>query len=366
MISMLEKLSDLVEHAQLDGVAFNAGPDLLAFTGLNFHISERPAVLFFKPGRQPVLVCPEFESGKASKSDILLDIVNFPEERASWVDSFKTALKKLGLEKGTIGVSPTSFRMLEYSLCQTASDECSIVSRADIFNAMRVQKTQREILSIRKAVEIAEHALEKTIPIIKVGVTEKEIAAQLTMNLLQCGSDPELPFSPIVASGANSANPHAFPGERTLQKGDVLIIDWGARSEGYISDLTRSFFIGQTNEKMSTIAKIVETANQASRNSYKADVTSSDVDIAARSVIEESGYGKFFNHRTGHGIGLEAHEEPYIQAGSITKLKPGMVFTIEPGIYLPGTGGIRIEDNIYITSDSFETISSIPRKVRVL
>jgi len=190
-----------------------------------------------------------------------------------------------------------------------------------------------------------------------------EIAAELTLQLLRGGSDTEFPFSPIVSGGPNSANPHASPSARKLQNGDLLVIDWGATVGGYASDLTRTFAIGDVEQEYEHIARIVFNSNAAGRQKAGPGVTASQVDQAARCVIEQAGYGVFFTHRTGHGLGLEAHEPPYIRAGNELVLQPGMTFTIEPGIYLPGRNGVRIEDNVCITSSGAECLSNLPREL---
>ena len=144
-----------------------------------------------------------------------------------------------------------------------------------------------------------------------------------------------MPFAPIVSGGPNAANPHAGPSERKLQAGDLLVVDWGAAYDGYISDLTRTFAVGEVDDEYKKIHTIVQAANAAGRAAGKPGVPCANVDKAARDVIENAGYGKYFTHRTGHGIGMEGHEEPYMRGDNMQLLEPGMAFTVEPGIYLP-------------------------------
>ena len=219
---------------------------------------------------------------------------------------------------------------------------------------------------MRRAVEIAQDALEATIPSFKIEMTEKALAGELVIQLLRHGSDPELPFAPIVSSGPNAANPHASPGDRKLQPGDLLVIDWGAAYEGYISDLTRTFAVGEVAEEYRKIHKLVQEANAAGRAAAKPGVPCAAVDKAARDVIDRSGYGEYFTHRTGHGIGMEGHEEPYMRGDNMQILEPGMAFTVEPGIYLPGRNGVRIEDNVVITENGAEVLSDMPRELRIV
>lgn len=265
-----------------------------------------------------------------------------------------------------IGVEPTAMRFLEINLLQLASSEIRFTSAAHIFRNLRMVKDNEEINSIRQAIQIAQTALENTIPFIKAGITEQEITNELVINLLRSGSESELPFAPIIASGPNSSNPHAVPGSRKLQEGDLIVIDWGARKDGYISDITRTFALGNVDDELMTIYRTVRKANEAARGILPSNFISEKIDYAARDVIQDAGYGDFFTHRTGHGIGLEAHEEPYIAAENFTEIVPGMTFTIEPGIYIPGKGGVRIEDNIVASNGGLITLTSLDRELRIL
>jgi Xaa-Pro dipeptidase len=231
-----------------------------------------------------------------------------------------------------------------------------------------MRKDKAEIAAMRQATNIAQQALEATLPAVKSGITEKEVAAELTLQLLRHGSDSELPFAPLVATGPNSADPHAFPSDRPLKAGDVLIIDWGAGVNGYFSDITRTFAIGgaPVEPELLQAYEAVQAANEAGKAAAKPGATGHDVDRATRTVIEEAGFGPYFIHRTGHGLGIEVHEEPDMKEGSIIPLEPGMTFTVEPGIYLPNLGGIRIEDDVVITETGSESLTTLPRSLTTL
>jgi Xaa-Pro dipeptidase len=219
---------------------------------------------------------------------------------------------------------------------------------------------------MRRAVKIAEAALEATLPLIKIGATEKDIAGELFLQLIRNGSDTALPFSPIVSSGPNGANPHAQPSTRQLAPGDLLVIDWGASFDGYISDITRTFAVAQIDAEAEKIHNIVQRANAAGRAAGKPGVSCATVDRATREVIEEAGYGQFFTHRTGHGIGMECHEDPYIRSDNEQLLQAGMAYTVEPGIYLTGRNGVRIEDDVLVTADGSESLSTMSREIIVV
>jgi Xaa-Pro dipeptidase len=235
-----------------------------------------------------------------------------------------------------------------------------------VISALRLVKDEVEVKSIRHAVEVAERALQATLSLFLVGMTERELAAELVMQLLRAGSESEFPFSPIVASGPNSAIPHATPTDRAIQAGDLLIMDWGAKIDGYVSDITRTFAIGDIDPEFAQIYRIVTQANAAGRDAIRPEITCGEIDHAAREIIEAAKFGDYFLHRTGHGIGMEGHEPPYIQAGSDQRLIPGMTFTVEPGIYLPDRGGVRIEDDMLVTEDGGVSLTTYPRELEVI
>jgi Xaa-Pro aminopeptidase len=362
----LHQLLELIDNNHLDAVAINPGPALTYLTGLHFHLMERPTILLVGSSTEPVLILPELEIGKVNQSRFPLQPVTFGDDPAHWHSAFVSAIEKSGLSHAKIGVEPTRLRFFEWQYLQEAAPQSSFVGAESLFSSLRLSKDEVEIKLMREAIRIAQDALEATLPMIKAGVTEKVIASELVINLLHQGSESELPFAPIVASGPNSANPHAVPTDRALCNGDLLVIDWGGTYEGYFSDLTRTFAIGAVEPELRAIYETTKAANEAGRAAGKPGQPASVVDAAARGVIEKAGYGKYFTHRTGHGLGMEAHEEPYMFGTNQQILAPGMVYTVEPGIYLPGKGGVRIEDNIVVTASGCETLSSFPREFRSL
>ncbi|MCZ6758454.1 MAG: M24 family metallopeptidase, partial [Bacteroidetes bacterium] len=228
------------------------------------------------------------------------------------------------------------------------------------------QKDENELNLMREATKIAEVALQDTLAHVKENVSEREISGTLIRYMLERGSEGELPFQPIIAFGANSANPHAVPSDYALQRGDLVLFDWGANYRGYFSDLTRMFALGEPEPELRKIVEIVQQSNAAGRQRVAPGRTVGDIDSASRGIIEDAGYGEFFTHRTGHGLGLEVHEAPYVRGDNDQILEPGMTFTIEPGIYLNGRGGARIEDDMVVTQTGGESISTISRDLGIL
>ena len=368
--SRLTKFSDALRASGLDAIALNPGPSLTYLTGLHFHLSERPVVVLFTADSAPVIILPELEMLKLTGLPYEIKAFPYGENPAEWEDIFHAASRSLGLDGKRIGIEPLHIRLLEFRHLEAAVGATGrrpeFPDASEVVGGLRVRKDADEIALMRRAVMVAQDALEAILPSIMVGMTEKEIAAELVVQLLRHGSQSELPFAPIVSGGPNSANPHASPSDRKLQPGDLLVVDWGAAVDGYISDLTRTFAVGKVDEEYRKIHRIVLEANAAGRAAAQPGVACAGVDKAARTVIEQAGYGQYFTHRTGHGIGLEAHEEPYMRGDNMQILEPGMTFTVEPGIYLPERNGVRIEDNVVITEGGVECLSDMPRELRVV
>lgn len=360
----LKRLQTGLGAAGLDAIALNPGPGLLHLTGMGFHLMERPVVLLVARNGDPVVVAPAFEHAKLAGAAFKIRSFLYGENPAEWGQAFSEAIAAAGLAGKCIGVEHRQMRLLEYEHLRAADGSLLIVDASSTLADQRVHKDLDEIQKMREAVRIAEQGLEALIPNIKVGQTEREIAALLTIELLKHGSDSEFPFAPIVAAGSNSADPHAIPTDRPLATGDLLVVDWGASYRGYISDLTRTFALGSVAPELQRIADVVLHANAAGRAAGRPGAPCAEVDRAARAVIEAAGYGSQFTHRTGHGIGLEGHEEPYIRGDNKLTLEVGMAYTVEPGIYLAGKGGVRIEDNVVITPAGVDVLSSMPRELR--
>lgn len=365
-LARLQKLNASLLNSELDAVILNPGPTLTYLTGLQFHLMERPVVLFVTPDKDPVLVLPELELPKVDLFPYKVQAFAYGEIPSEWDDAFRKAAQALGLDGKRIGVEPRQLRLLEFRHVKAGAPEAEYPDASDVLSQLRLKKDKAEVNAMRRAVKIAQDGLEAAIPLIKIDMTERELASELVMQLLKHGSDSELPFAPIVSSGPNGANPHASPSDRKLQAGDLLVVDWGAAYGGYISDLTRTFAVGEVDAECQKIHKIVQESNAAGRAAGKPGVPCADVDIAARGVIEKSGYGKFFTHRTGHGIGMEGHEDPYMRGDNMQLLEVGMAYTVEPGIYLPNRNGVRIEDNMVITEGGAESLSDMPREIRVV
>jgi len=233
---------------------------------------------------------------------------------------------------------------------------------------LREIKSPDEVAKIKEAVRRAEEAFLKVKELIRPGISEIDIAVELEYQLKKLGSR-HLPFDVIVASGENSSMPHAKTTTRKIMPGDLVLIDWGGEAEGYFSDMTRTFLIKTSNNsslEKKKIYHIVKDAQEEALRAIAPGVFTNIIDQKARHYIQKKGYGRSFGHSTGHGVGLDIHELPVISLTVKEKIKPGMVFTVEPGIYISGIGGVRIEDMVYVTENNLEVLTHLPKELEEL
>lgn len=275
-------------------------------------------------------------------------------------------LRELEIEQLSIEASHTTvaaLRSLEKICAGVALDTGDFLDGA--IGALRAVKSQDETEKIIRAQRIAERALEKTLMMIRPGVTEREIALSLDFNMLSMGAEG-LSFETIAVSGENSSKPHGVPGNRQVRRGDFITMDFGAVVAGYHSDMTRTVAVGSVTAEQRQVYDTVLAAQAAMLDGLRAGITCAQADALARDVIERTGYGDYFRHSAGHGVGLEIHEPPFEAPRSQEVLQAGNVVTAEPGIYLPGQFGVRIEDMAYITAAGIENLTQAPKELLVL
>ena len=361
MSPRLQRLREHMRAAHLDCLALVPGPNMAYLTGLHFHLMERPVIAFIPATGQPTLLAPGFEAIKAQSptSPLAWRCFTYTDEQGPHA-ACAQACAALGLSGQRLAVEQLTMRVLELTMIQRDAPGVRVVPAEPLLAELRMRKDADELDAMRRAARVAEEALRRTLDEVRPGLTERQIAAALKINLLRAGSGVT-PFEPLVQSGPNSASPHGTTTDRRLALGDILLIDFGARVNGYASDITRTFAVGDLDAELVRVHEIVRAANAAGRAAAGPGVPCQEVDRAARRVIEEAGYGEYFIHRTGHGLGLEGHEPPYIVAGETRRLEVGMTFTVEPGIYLPGRGGVRIEDDVVITEDGCESLTQFER-----
>lgn len=361
----LEQVKQKLQKNGVDCLALIPGSNLRWVTGMDFHLMERALIFFIPAEQEPVVLLPALEKVKWD------DQADFPARSFAWEDAegpqeaLRQAAKALPMLT-TLAVEDLCMRVMEYRLVQNNLPKVKIVQAEEVMAPLRLCKDTDEVTAMRKAVKICEAALEEVVSGIKPDMTERQIAGRLSSALLQHGGE-SIPFEPQVLSGPRSALPHGGPTERRVMPGDLLLFDFVTKVDGYFADLTRTFVVGRTPDKrQEQIYQAVLNANQTGREAIAPGKTCESVDTAARSVIQSAGLGEKFIHRTGHGLGLDVHEPPYLVAGNQMQLGTGMAVTIEPGIYIEGWGGVRIEDDMVVSEGGGESLSSFDRGFRVV
>lgn len=269
-------------------------------------------------------------------------------------------VKVLGIEDEAMTLA--GYNKLLASLQKAGLSHVETKSVGELAAKLRHKKNEREIRYIEEAEAIGDRAFAKILPVLREGMTEKQVAAHLEFFMKEEGAEG-FSFETIAASGIHSAMPHAVPGDKALQKGDFLTMDFGCIHRGYCSDMTRTVVIGRAGSRHREIYDTVLAAQQAALNGIRPGMTGKEIDMLARRVIEDAGYGGQFGHSLGHSVGLEIHERPCFSPSDTTVIEPGMVITVEPGIYVENFGGVRIEDVVVITEDGCRNLTHSPKEL---
>lgn len=330
----------LKQEKRLAAVFLEPGTNFLYLTGLSFGKSERLIAAILTVSGKLHIVGPAFEKDRLQACKASATIHTWQEDEDPY-----TIVNNIVLEEGShwlVAVGPTT-RFFVVEKLRIAIREDNIVDAGPFLKELRLRKDEQELNAIRASCKKTLAVMNKVLDIAEEGMTELELASKIGGGIVQ--------FS------ENAAIPHGGPTDRKLEKDDVVLVDTGTAVDGYWSDLTRTFSFGKPTRELKKIHQIVAAAQKGAIEAVRPGVTCESVDEAARSVIENAGYAEFFPHRTGHGLGLDVHEPPYLVKGNKTLLEPGMVVTVEPGIYLPGVLGVRIEDDVAVTEDGHEVLS---------
>ncbi|HXZ94934.1 MAG TPA: Xaa-Pro peptidase family protein [Dehalococcoidia bacterium] len=335
----LQKLRASIAEKELDALLISQPENLRYLSGF----TDSTGWLFIS-GRNAILATDFIRLEQAKVESPGCEIIKIRQELHDWLPGlvYDLGWHKLAFEANLI--SYDGYHKLSEAI-KTKQINLELVPTTGMVERLRSIKEPEELRFITKAVELADAAFEQAKAMIRPGITEKEIAWEIEKNLRQKGSEG-IPFDIIVASGPNAALPHARPAEKTIRSGEPVLIDMGARIGGYCSDLSRTLFSGRANKTFQEIYNIVLKAQTAAIERIESGMDASQADKLSRSVIEQVGYGDAFGHGLGHGVGLAVHEFPRLGLNSSDSLSDGMVFTIEPGIYLAGQGGVRIEDMV--------------------
>ena len=348
------------EQAGLAGLLVTPGPDLIYFTGYApVAITERITMLVIPVDGEPAMIVPKLERPDAENAaGASLGLVD-------WTDGSDPyeATAKLLAETGRYAVSDSAWAMHLLGL-QGQLPQSSYVSMTSDLPMLRAIKDDAEIERLAAAAAAADRAYEEIVKVRFAGRSETELGGDLADLLRQFGHS-QVDFT-VVGSGPNGANPHHEIGERVIEDGDMVVLDFGGLKHGYGSDTTRTVHVGEPSQEEREVHEIVRLAQQAGFEAVKPGIECQEVDRVPRAVITEAGYGEYFIHRTGHGIGITTHEPPYMVEGETHLVQPGMCFSIEPGIYLPNRFGVRIEDIVTVTGEGGRRLNQTPHEMRVV
>lgn len=350
MISSLSVIQKTLKRRKLDGMLITQPENrryLSGYSATDSSISETSGVLLIPVKGTPFLMTDSRFDIHAREEAKGFEIILYPKGLLALLSSLlpRMGIKRLGFESHYT-LHSTAKKMAS----KLAKKNVELVPLTDLIEKMRLQKQSEEIDKIQKSVLLNEEVFQEIFKGLKPGMTEIEVALQIENTMRLKGAERPS-FDTIVASGPNSALPHAVPSHRPLKKGEPIVIDMGLILNGYCSDMTRTVVLGTPDSKTKKLFRLVRKAQKAGMAAIKAGVIAKDIDRAARQVIEKAGYGDKFGHGLGHGVGIAVHEPPSLSKRSRKKLKEGMIVTVEPGVYLPGWGGIRLENMVEVRTD---------------
>jgi Xaa-Pro aminopeptidase len=356
----MQRAAAAADEAGLTGLIVTPGPDLLYLSGyMPVAITERLTMLVISAGHDPVLIVPTLErpDAESAPGGSKLSIVAWPDG----ADPYRAGAKLLS--PGRYAISDSAWAMHVLGLQEKLPDT-GYASMTSSLPLLRAVKDDDELARMAAAGEAVDAAFLELLAVRFSGRTETEVAADLA-DLMTKHGHSRVDFT-LVGSGPNGADPHHTIGGRVIEDGDTVVLDFGGLVEGYSSDTTRTVHVGEPTDEERTVHEIVRRAQQAGYEAVRPGVACQEIDRAGRRVIADAGYGERFIHRIGHGIGLTTHEPPYMVEGEEQELQPGMCFSIEPGIYLPGRFGVRIEDIVAVTGDGGRRLNRTPRDLAIV
>lgn len=363
LMSKLTQLQNYLSENGLDAAFITTPDNVFYFSGFKSNPHERLLGIMVFQNAEPFLICPKMEMPDAVAAGWQYEVVGHEDTENAWdvvaktVASRNTNFASLAIEKSHLTID-------RYEAIQQRYPQLRFSSIDEKVNALRICKDETELVKLRKAAELADYAIQVGCDAIAEGKTEMEILNTIESAIKAKGY--AMSFDTMVLAGEKAASPHGTPGDRKIQKGDLILFDLGVIYDGYCSDITRTVAFGQPSEEQINIYNTVRKANETAVAAVKPGVRAMDLDKLARDVITDAGYGEYFTHRLGHGLGISVHEFPSITGTNEMILNPGTVFTIEPGIYKTDVAGVRIEDDVVVTNDGFEVLTKFTKELVIL
>ena len=352
----------LARSLKVDAVALVPGSNFVRLFGQDFHSFERPMVVLIPPIGPPAALVPNLELGSFALLGFEGPVFDW-RDQTGYGDAF--AALAAAFPMGRVAVEGQVMRVFVHHALTRAWPGLTVTDAERAISGLRLRKTAADVAALEEAIAISERALTETLDQVRLGMTELQVEQLLILAMFRNGMT-EQAFGPIVAAGPNSARPHAHAGAYVIQPGDALLFDFGARAQGFCADITRTVFVGHATDHAHQVYETVRAANQKCHDITRPGLSAHDIDDAVTGVLEASPFAAHIRTKTGHGLGRDVHEEPYMMRGNPQIMEPGMVFTNEPGLYDLTAFGVRIEDDMLVTATGNRSLTTFPRTLRVL
>ncbi|ANU25734.1 M24 family metallopeptidase [Planococcus versutus] len=363
-MTKMNQLQQYLKEQSIDAAFITDPYNVFYVSGFQSNPHERLLGVMVFAEAEPFLICPKMEMPDAKNAGWTGEIVGHEDTQNS-MDILYQAAQSREIELKSLAIEKAHMTVERHESLLSAFGSLSIAQLDDQLNAMRVIKDDAELEILREAAALADYAIEVAARTIKEGITEVEVMTEIELALKKRGVT-HMSFDTTVLTGARAASPHGKTGDYKLKTGDLVLFDLGVVHKGYCSDITRTLALGEPGEEQKKVYDIVYRSEMAALEAVKPGVTAAELDQISRKVITDAGYGEYFTHRLGHGLGIDVHEFPSIHGENHMKMEKGMVFTLEPGIYVPGKVGVRIEDDVAVTTDGYEVLTKYPKELQII
>ncbi|WP_249336624.1 Xaa-Pro peptidase family protein [Sporosarcina sp. Marseille-Q4063] len=358
------EIQKFLQEQDIDAAFITTPDNVFYISGFDSTPHERLlGVMLFKDA-DPFLICPLMEVPDVKATGWSHEVVGHVDTEDAW-DVVLKAVKQRGSTPASVAIEKSHLTVERLERMTDLFQGATFHRLDEKLNSMRVIKNEEELANLRIAAELADYAIEVGCREIAEGKTELEILMAIEFEMKKKGVQ-KMSFETMVLSGPKTASPHGVPGDRKIEQGDFILFDLGVVYNGYCSDITRTVAFGEPTAAKREIYETVKKAEQAAVDLVRPGVKAKEIDKAARNIIDDAGFGEYFTHRIGHGLGISVHEYPSITGANEMKLEEGMVFTIEPGIYKSDVTGVRIEDDVVVTADGVEVLTKFPKELQII
>ncbi|MET3682641.1 Xaa-Pro dipeptidase [Alkalibacillus flavidus] len=359
-----EQLIDALKQHDLDSVFVTSKANVFYYSGLYAEAHERLIAVYIDTSGRQAIIAPALELEDIKHTGWSHDVITYYDHENPW-HKFKQWLTSTGELPQTLAIEEDHLNVVRFHEIKELTQNGSVQNGQNVLNNIRVIKDDTEREKLQEAARFADFAIETAVQHIQPGKTELDIIAEVEYALKRKGIR-DMSFSTLVLSGDKTASPHGTPSTKPIENGDFVLMDLGVVYEGYCSDITRTVAVGHVSDEQQAVYETVLEAEKRAIAACHVGTPLGQIDDAARSVINQAGYGDYFTHRIGHGMGIDVHEFPSMASNNQDPLQAGMTFTIEPGIYQPNVGGVRIEDDIYMTEDGPVSLTQYPKELQII